>query len=223
MEPNQSLVEPKKGEGWNQLRGCVRGVMAGMGAWVVLAFSGCETPTGGVSATPISAEDSQNRTSGVLSAGDVISVTFSGVPEHDQTQKIGANGRVSLPLIGAVTAAGKDVSRFQSELAGRYKSKLQDPGVTVSVVTTASAVYVSGAVNEPKKIPLDRPLTAREAVMEAGGFSPLANPKQVVVIRTVNGQLRRYVLNLDQAFIGPGSRAFYLQPSDMIEVKESFW
>jgi hypothetical protein len=59
--------------------------------------------------------------------------------------------------------------------------------------------------------------------MEAGGFSRLANPKQVIVVRTLNGKNQRYVLNLQNALAGVESSPFYLRPYDVIYVKPSVW
>lgn len=172
---------------------------------------------------PIPAEAAASRPSGTLAPGDEISVMFSGAPELNTKQKIQANGKVSLPTIGDVSAAGKSITGFQSELTSRYQPHLQDPGVTVSVETAAAGVYVSGEVLRPGKIPLDRPMTALEAVMECGGFTKFANPKQVIVVRNQGGRSQRYVLNMNEALYGADSSPFYVRTYDVIYVKQSNW
>ena len=82
---------------------------------------------------------------------------------------------------------------------------------------------LSGEVLRPGKIPLDRPLTALEAVMEAGGFTKLANPKQVIVMRNQGGKTQRYVLNMNDTLNGFESSPFYVRPFDVIYVKQSAW
>ncbi len=171
----------------------------------------------------IPAEAMVAHPSSTLAVGDILRFSFSAAPELNQTQKVGVNGRVNLPMVGSVTAAGKSLGRLQSELVSLYEPHLQVPDVQVALDTPAAAVYVSGEVNKPGKVALDRPMTALEAVMESGGFSRLANPKQVFVIRTEKGKQHRYVLNLGQTLSGGETNAFYLRPFDTIYVKRSNW
>jgi polysaccharide export outer membrane protein len=172
---------------------------------------------------PVPAEAAASRPSGILAAGDEISVTFSGAPELNTKQKIQPNGKVSLPTVGDVQAAGRTVNSLQASLTSLYQPHLQDPTVVVALENAAAGVYVSGQVLRPGKIALDRPMSVLEAVMEAGGFTPMANPKQVIVVRNVRGKNERYVLNLNNAFTGAESNPFYLRPYDVIYVKQSVW
>src|SRR5947208_11452137 len=66
-----------------------------------------------------------------LSPGDVIKVAYADENVPDQTQKIRRDGKVSLPFIGEVTAAGKRVIDFQHELVSRYESQLENREVLV--------------------------------------------------------------------------------------------
>lgn len=182
-------------------------------------FTSCEGPEP-YQEIPVSAMTS--KPTGTLSPGDVIQVSYPGAPELNTTQRVSANGRVSLPKVGDVSASGKSVASLQSQLTGMYASHLQNPTVLVAVETAAAGVYVSGEVMRPGKIPLDRPMTAFEAVMEAGGFSKFANKKQVVVVRNQGGKQQRYALNLDDT-INYGGNSFYLRPYDTVFVKQSRW
>jgi len=175
------------------------------------------------SSPPVPAEAYVSKPSGNLAPGDEIIVTFSSAPELNTKQKIQPNGKVSLPTIGAVSAAGKTVTSLQEQLTSLYQPSLQDPTVVVTLAGAAAGVYVSGEVLRPGKIPLDRPMTALEAVMEAGGFSKFANPKQVIVVRNQGGKSRRYVLNMSEALYGKDSIPFYVRPFDVIYVKQSNW
>jgi polysaccharide export outer membrane protein len=174
-------------------------------------------------APSVPAEAYRSKPDATLAAGDEINVAFSGAPELNVKQKIQPNGKVSLPTIGDVNAAGKSLTSFQGELTSLYQPHLQDPTVIVSVESAASGVYVSGEVLRPGKIPLDRPMTALEAVMEAGGFTKFANPKQVIVVRNQGGKNQRYVLNMNDALYGTDSSPFYVRTYDVIYVKQSNW
>jgi polysaccharide export outer membrane protein len=172
---------------------------------------------------PVPTEAAASRPSGALAPGDVLILTFPGAPELNTRQKIQANGKVSLPTLGDVSASGKTITNYQSELTSMYQPHLQDPTVVVSLESAAAGVYVSGEVLRPGKIPLDRPMTALEAVMEAGGFSKFANPKQVIVVRNEKGKNQRYVLNMNDTLSGLESTPFYVRPFDVIYVRQSAW
>lgn len=158
----------------------------------------------------------------ILSAGDVVSVSFAGTPELDQSQKIRSDGKISLPLVGEVQAAGKGPGELQDDLTSLYKPHLQNATILVRLQATSSVVYVSGAVGRQGKIVLERPMTALEAIMEAGGFSPgLANTKKVLLIRKEDGRYQTQVLDLSPTqSIRP---VFYLKPYDMLIVQEKMF
>jgi len=193
--------------------------MASFMVGIIMAFTACQDTT----TVSIPAEAAASRPSGTLAPGDEISVTFTGAPELTTRQKIQANGKVSLPTVGDVSASGKSVTSFQSQLTAMYQAHLQDPNVVVSLQSAAAGIYVSGEVLRPGKIPLDRPMTALEAVMEAGGFTKFANPKQVIVVRNERGKNQRYVLNMNDALNGMESRPFYVRPFDVLYVRQSVW
>lgn len=161
--------------------------------------------------------------SGTLAVGDVLRFSYAGAPEFNQSQKIQPNGKVSLPTVGGVQAAGRSVGSLQASLTSMYENTLNDPTVVVALEQPAAVVYVSGEVNTPGKVPLDRKLTAFEAVMESGGFSKLANPKQAFVFRTERGKQNRYPLNMKDTLSGFETQPFYLRPFDVIYVQRSNW
>lgn len=217
MDRQSPGVSGCKGRNWCRLQSVVTGMLCLVTA---ILSTGCGD-TG--PATPVSAEAYRSRPSSTLGAGDEIRVTFSGAPELNTKQKIQSNGRVSLPTIGDVSASGKSITSLQSELTSLYAPHLQDPTVIVSLESAAAGVYLSGEVLTPGKIPLVRPMTALEAVMEAGGFTKFANPKQVIVVRTQGGKTQRYVLDLKQALYGVDNSPFYVRAYDVIYVSQSRW
>lgn len=190
--------------------------------WLVVFAVGCSNPIDGAAGIPIPDEARKSQIDSSLAPGDTISVSYPGAPELNLSQKIRADGRVSLPMIGDVSAAGRSLSSFQSSLHSRYEDLLQDSKVVVNVVQAAAAVYVSGEVRQPGKIALDRPMTALDAIMESGGFVPTADPKKVSVVRTVKGAHQRYNLNMVDALAGRAP-AFYLKPFDVIYVGQRMW
>src|SRR6266404_479433 len=94
--------------GLSRMRSLVIGIAA---ALVLLLCSGCQTEQ----STPLP-EQRTASTPVRLTPGDVIRLSFPATPDLNQSQKIRADGKVSLPMIGEVTAAGKTLGEFQSEL-----------------------------------------------------------------------------------------------------------
>lgn len=190
------------------------GIVRKLVAFVLLLFCiGCAGPK--VANRPLVRE-----TPNVLNPGDVIKITFPGAPELNQTQKVGTDGTLSLPLIGDVRASGKSPGTLQSELAALYKPQLQDNEVLVTVESRALPVVVSGAVQHPGKIIFERPATVLEAIMEAGGFTPEADLKKVSVIRIVKGEHESEFFDLRPVLRGLPTRAAYVSGGDVIYVPE---
>ncbi len=183
-------------------------------AFLLLSLGGCQN--GGMLPNPAGA-----FTPGILAAGDIVKLSFTGAPEMNQAQKIRSDGKISLPLIGEVQAAGKKLSALQDELTGLYKPQLKVPEVVVTLESSTISVNVTGEVLKPGKIALDRPLTLLEAIMEAGGVTMEGSLKNVLVIRNVDGKQYTQYFDLSPAFRGKTTSSFYLRPYDMIVVPES--
>jgi polysaccharide biosynthesis/export protein len=157
-----------------------------------------------------------------LNAGDVIKISFPGTPSmQPDTQQIRRDGRINLTIIGEVKAADKTPFQLEKELIEAYASQLNSKEVKVTVVSSAFAVYVGGAVMKGGKITPERALTALDAIMEAGGFDETkANKKAVRVIRQEGNQVKNYYLNLKEMLEGVQTEPFYLKAHDIVYVPE---
>ncbi len=195
----------------------------GFTLWILCAITiltGCATTPPPMPATPevstfILSEDL------VLRAGDSLRIEFPYTPEMDSGQYIRPDGYITPKLIGEVQAAGKTPAELRNELIELYASTLKDPEITVSVVELAShVVYVSGEVLQPGLIKMPgRPLTALEAVMNAGGFNKRsAKRREVVVVRLANGKQVAQSFDLRSALEEPLSEPFFLEPYDIVYV-----
>jgi polysaccharide export outer membrane protein len=159
----------------------------------------------------------------VLHEGDVLSVSFAGAPDLNTIAPIRRDGRITLKSLGEFKAAGLTPPEMEKQLINLYGSQLQTKEVSVAVQSSAFPVYVTGAVLRPGKILSDRPLTALEAIMEAGGFDyTKANLKAVRILRTESGRTEHYTVNLKAVVKGQDSEQFHLKPADIIYVPEKF-
>lgn len=184
-------------------------------AVALVGSSGCS------SYDPITKEQAQPYTPPAtitIKEGDVLSITFPGTQGLDTQQEVRRDGRISLAIVGEVVAAGRTPGELADELARLYSAQLISKEVNVNVVSSALEVFVTGAVLHPGKIISKRPLTAFEAVMEAGGFSDKADMRKVVVVRTENGRVRNFRMNLADVVQGNAPEPFYLKPFDVVMV-----
>jgi polysaccharide biosynthesis/export protein len=182
-----------------------------------VVIGGCQTPT-----QPIPEQMAAPRTV-TLIPGDVVKLTFSGAPELNQSQKIRADGKINLPLIGEVDAAGKGIASLQNELSFRYKPQLQNATVVVTLESSVTQVVVSGAVTKPAKLSFDRPTTVFQAIMEAGGVTEYGSLGRVYLIRLINGEQHTQALDLRSTISGSSSRALYVRDGDVIYVPRSLF
>lgn len=218
---NENLDMPcdeRAAGGLYQIPGCA--IARALLALVVggAAGAGCST----TAPSPAAPEVAASRP-GTLIEGDTLKVNFYGAPSLDTTQEIRRDGRISLAVLGEVTAAGLTPEELSRELSRRSASELLSTEVVVTVVASAFNVDVSGAVLRPGKYTSKRPITALQAVMEAGGFDQAkANTKRVVVVRHENGKVENFTLDLSLALDGKPSEPFYLKPSDIVFVPTRF-
>lgn len=185
-----------------------------LGVLGALILTSCETPVAGtqLQGTPISRV--------TLAPGDVVKVTFSGVAELNQSQKIRADGRLNLPQVGEVVAAGKTLAQLQGELTALYRPLLQDSDVLITLESGMTRIFLSGAINKPGPMILDRPTTLLQAIMQAGGPNQFGNLGRVQIIRLVNGQERSMVVDLRPTMAGHATRPFYVRDGDIISIPQ---
>ena len=159
---------------------------------------------------------------GVLREGDIIHIAFATSTNLNTTQRIQMDGNVSLQFVNNARAGGKTPLEFAQSLEKLYEAHLRgmEP-ITVSVISNAAAVYVTGAVLRPGRIPLERPVTVLDAVMEAGGVdNSRAKLSGVTVLRVENGQRVSRRVDLKKALEGKDTSLFYLKPYDIVYVPE---
>jgi polysaccharide export outer membrane protein len=198
-----------------------RATISMLALMLAVFLAGCQTQSAGVNG--VEGASSLPTEPVALREGDTLKISFPGAPNLDTTQQIRADGKIVLPVLGELTAAGMTPAGLEKELVNRYSSQLLSKEVTVAVESSPLVVYVNGAVLRPGKISSNRPLSALEAIMEAGGFDyAKANQEAVKVIRHENGQAKSYTVNLKLEMQGKKSGGFRLKPSDIVFVPEKF-
>jgi len=170
-----------------------------------------------------SASDSSQPQPTILRQGDIVKITFPGAANLDESEQIRLDGKIAMPLVGDVQAAGLTPDQLQQNLIKLYAPQISASDVTVAIMSSSFPVYVTGCVLAPGRVLSDQPITALEAVMQAGGFDySRANLRKVHVIRRENDTSQSYVLNLKGVLKGDDKNDFFLQPNDIIYVPEKF-
>ena len=160
-----------------------------------------------------------NYATNTLHEGDMVSITFQYSTNFNTVQKITLDGLLNLESVGPIKAAGLTPIQLQNELAKVYKPLVKDDVVTVKLVAAVDGVYISGAVFRPGRIPLERPMTVLEAIMEAGGFDAnRAKLSRVIILRIERGRQVSYQVNLKKVLEGKEETPFYLRPFDVVHV-----
>ncbi len=156
-----------------------------------------------------------------LSAGDIIEIKFPYADQFNETLTIRPDGKIALPLIGELRAAGKTPADLREQLIRLHSEHLQHPDLAVIVRTLYDRkVYVGGAVNQPGLIDMPGHLTALEAIMQAGGFDLIsAKLSNVILIRYNDGNKPIAIkLDMEGAIDGEQYQPIYLEPKDIVYV-----
>jgi polysaccharide biosynthesis/export protein len=190
----------------------------------LVVLTGCKTTN--THATPNNGGVTQGTNDVVLREGDKIKVDFPGNPQLESSSAmIRVDGKITLPVIGEVMVAGKTPDQLRQDLVQRYAKELvSSKDIAVTVISSSYTVYVMGSVSRPGKVTADHPLTAVEAIMEAGGYDvEKAQLKSVKVVRTINGKTHTYMLNL-KGLQSPGAPVdnFSMQNNDIIIIPQRF-
>jgi polysaccharide export outer membrane protein len=156
----------------------------------------------------------------VIGPQDVLGVVFWREPEMSGDVTVRPDGRISLPVIGELQAAGLHPDALQKQIvtaAGKY---LADPNVAVVVRTINSRrVFITGKVTTPGSHPLAGPLTVMQALALAGGLTEYADSKNITVLRTRNGQSQILKFNYKDVAKGKNTEQnIQLLPGDTVVV-----
>lgn len=157
----------------------------------------CVATRGGMAQHSVTGETSSATTAAIpanveaLGPGDMLSIDVADMPEvSTKAVPIGSDGMLHLPLAGSVQAAGLSVAQLREGLAKQLAKYINDPVITINVVTNASRfVSVIGEVNSPGLHPLNGPRNLLEVLSESGGLKADAGYRVIVTRDTRNGAL----------------------------------
>lgn len=157
----------------------------------------------------------------LIGADDVLAISVWKEPEITRSIPVRSDGKISLPLIGDVQAAGRTPMQLEEDIAARLKDYITNPQVAVIVQQINSQKFnILGQVNRPGSFPLTGGTTVVDAIAIAGGFKDFAKKKGVYLLRQNSaGVEERFNFNYDK-FIKEKNTAqnIRLLPNDTIVV-----
>jgi polysaccharide export outer membrane protein len=153
-----------------------------------------------------------------LVAGDKLRIEVYKDQQLSQSLQVRPDGRITLPLVGDVVAAGVTPLELNQTITTALKEYVTNPVVTVIVVESVPPnAYVMGEVNTPGPVPLKGPVTVLQALALAGGFKDFADTKGIRVLRKTPEGVQTIRFNY-KAAVRAQDEPVYLGPEDVVVV-----
>ena len=148
-----------------------------------------------------------------LDTGDRVRVTVYGHPDLSGELEIDSAGRISMPLIQQVDAAGLTLIELETAVANKLRPDyLKNPRVSVEVLAYRP-FYIFGEINAPGSYPYINGMTVVNAIAVAGGFTYRAHTRKFVIVRGTGTKRPRISASQDTIVL----------PGDVVEVEERFF
>ncbi len=156
----------------------------------------------------------------VIGAEDVLDISVWKEPDVSRSVPVRPDGRISLPLINDVPAAGLTPQQLAASVTEKLQKFLNEPQVTIIVTAINSQrIFIIGEVVHAGALPLIPGMTVLQALSSAGGFTAYANMKKIHIVRTRDGKQTQLPFNYKEALNGDNSQQnIKLEPGDTIVV-----
>lgn len=156
----------------------------------------------------------------VIGPEDILAVVFWRDAEMSAEMAVRPDGKITLPLLGDIHAAGLTTVALKGEIE-KLASKVQrEPNVTVAVKQINSRkVFITGQVGTPGTFPLIGPRTVMQLISLAGGLTEYADKKNITVIRFEQGRQQVFKFNYSDVAKGKNlAQNIVLKPGDTVVV-----
>jgi polysaccharide export outer membrane protein len=157
----------------------------------------------------------------VIGVDDVLAINVWKEAEISRSVPVRSDGKISLPLVGEVTAAGETPKKLEGEITAKLTNYISEPEVTVIVQEMKSQkINILGQIMHPGSYPLSNSMTVLDAIAAAGGFRDFAKKKSVYVLRqNGDGTQTRLAFNYKEVIKGKNpNQNVGLQSRDTIVV-----
>ncbi len=200
------------------------------GGFVALLFAlamlaGCG---GGQSLPPATAVNYDPSPDYFIGPLDTVDIFVWRNPELTETIPVRPDGRISIPLIEDLPAAGKTPTQLARDIEGQLKKYVQDPIVTVIVKTFngpySRQVRVVGEAAHPQAIPFRDNMTLLDVMIAVGGLTQFAAGNRATIVRTVDNKETPFRVRVsDLVKYGDVSANVQMLPGDVLIIPQSWY
>ena len=156
----------------------------------------------------------------IIGADDVMSVVFWRDKELSADVTVRPDGKISLPLLNEIQAAGLTPAQLKDRIAEEAKKYVEDPTVTVEVKAINSRkVFITGEVRKPGPYPLTGTTTVLQLIAVAGGLGDYAKGEKITIVRAEAGRQTAFRFNYKDVLKGRKlAQNIELKPGDAVLV-----
>jgi polysaccharide export outer membrane protein len=156
----------------------------------------------------------------VIGPEDVLGVVYWRDKDMTGDVAVRPDGKISLPLLNDVQAAGMTPAQLRDRLVDASKQYFEDPSITVVVKQMNSRkVFITGEVGKPGPYPLVGPTTVLQLISIAGGLREYAESKKILIVRNENGKPTSFLFNYKDVVSRKNLRQnIELKPGDTVIV-----
>jgi polysaccharide export outer membrane protein len=156
----------------------------------------------------------------IIGNDDVLAINVWKEPDISRSIPVRSDGKISLPLVGEVQAAGQTPAALEKDIASKLKNYISEPEVTVMVQQVNSQKFnILGQVVRPGAYVIANSPTVLDAIALAGGFRDFAKQKSIYVLRQGPDGETRLPFNYKEVAQGKNMlQNVKLQPRDTIIV-----
>ena len=157
---------------------------------------------------------------------DTLNVNVWKNPELSVSVPVRPDGKISMPLVGDVQAAGLTPENVAALITKKLRNYIRDPNVTLMVTGLQSHEYltrvrITGAVNNPSSLNYRQGMTVLDAVLAAGNVNDFASPNSTRLYRKINNVTRIINIHLgDILYKGKLETNIEMRPGDILTIPE---
>ncbi len=164
-------------------------VLSGLATLQAQAPQAVTTPAAAAAAAAPRATDPVVPPGYLIGTDDVLSIVYWKDKDMSADAQVRPDGKIALPLINEVTAAGLTPEQLREKLTEESKKYMEDANITVVVRQINSRkVFITGEVNKPGPYPLTATTSVMQLIAMAGGLREYANSKKIIIMRTDKGR-----------------------------------
>jgi polysaccharide export outer membrane protein len=198
-------------------------MLAGLGG-AALALAGCGSARRfPLAPAEVAATDHRYK----IGPLDQLNIIVWRNAELSATVTVRPDGRISVPLVEDVLAAGKSPAELAKEVEQVLSRVVRDPAVTV-IVTSFQGVYgdqirIVGEATRPQAVPFRQNMTVLDVMIQAGGLTDFADGNAAVLVRGAEGGKQYSIRLKDLLKRGDITANVQVRPGDIIIVPQSWF